>query len=126
MALERRIETVSLDVSNDYAGGPIWGVQGEHNSLELDIELSQAEKLIDLTGTTTTFKYLTSQGYKGEERMGTDGCVMSEQLGHLRVLVPQDVFTASGIAQCAVEIFDPAAGILVKTPPFRIHVLSSL
>lgn len=126
MALERRVEKVCLDVCNDYTGDVLWGVQGEQNSLELDIELSQAGKLIDLTGTTTTFKYLTSQGYKGEELMGTDSCLMAEQLGHLKVIVPHNVFTESGVTQCAVEILDSAAGILVKTPPFGIHVLSSL
>lgn len=126
MALNRRVEPVALDVSNDYTGGVIWGVRGERNSLELDIELSQAGSLIDLTGTATTFRYLTSQGYKGENCMGTDNCFKTEQLGHLRVLVSQNVFVESGISQCAVEIFDPVAGILVKTPPFRVHVLDSL
>lgn len=126
MGLQRRKETVQLDVSADYTGGVIWAVQGEVNSLELDIVLSQAGELINLLDTDTNFKFLAAHGFRGGAAMGSDICIMGEELGHLTVYVPRDAFTESGVTQCAVDIFDQNTGILVKTPPFTIHVLQSL
>ena len=63
MSLERRREVITIDVAEDYNDSPIWAVQGEHNSLELDIRVLQKGKLIDLSNTKFIFKARRTDGY---------------------------------------------------------------
>lgn len=117
MSLERRREIINIDVAEDYNEAPIWAVQGEHNSLELDIRVSQKGKLIDLTDTKFVFKARRTDGYIERVEL-TDGSSI--------VVIPETLFHRDGEVSCDITIHDIPNKITVKTPIFKMHVLASI
>lgn len=117
MSLERRREVINIDVAEDYNEAPIWAVQGEYNSLELDIRVSQKGKLIDLTDTQFIFKARRSDGYVERVEL-RDGSSI--------VVIPETLFWRDGEVTCDVTIHDVGNRITVKTPMFKMHVLASI
>lgn len=117
MALERRREVINIDVAEDYSEAPIWAVQGEHNSLELDIRVTQKGKPIDLTDTKFIFKARRTDGYIERVEL-TDGSSV--------VVIPESLFWRDGEVSCDVTIHDIPNRMTVKTPIFKMHVLASI
>lgn len=117
MSLERRREIINIDVAEDYNEAPIWAVQGEHNSLELDIRVSQKGKLIDLKDTKFIFKARRTDGYIERVEL-TDGSSV--------VVIPETLFYRDGEVACDITIHDIPNKITVKTPIFKMHVLASI
>lgn len=117
MSLERRREIVKIDVAEDYNEAPIWAVQGEYNSLELDIKVYQKGKLIDLTNTKFIFKARRTDGYVERVEL-TNGSSL--------VVIPETLFHRDGEVMCDITIHDIENRITVKTPIFKMHVLASI
>ena len=117
MSLERRREVITIDVAEDYNESPIWAVQGEHNSLELDIRVLQKGKLIDLSNTKFIFKARRTDGYVERVELVD---------GSSTVIIPDTLFLRDGEVTCDVTIQDVTNRITVKTPMFKMHVLASI
>lgn len=122
MALKHRVETVSLDTAKDYTGAPIWAVQGESNSLVLDMAVKCKGESVDFSDTTTTVQYRRADGFK-------DSIVVDPADvfgGSVELLVPNEVFENAGEVSFDVTISDNTNNITVKTPTFKLFILESI
>lgn len=127
MALRARREQVNIDVSNDYAGEQIWAVQGEVNSLILDMRISQGGIPINFADTDITFRYRRADGLIGKLVLGEDdGIILQEKDGHIEVLLPADTFKVGGNVDCEFIITDELNSITVKTPIFKLFVIEAI
>ena len=127
MALRARREQVNIDVSNDYAGEQIWAVQGEVNSLILDMRISQGGIPINFADTDITFRYRRADGLIGGLVLGEDdGITLQEKDGHIEVLVPADTFKVGGNVVCVFILTDELNSITVKTPIFKLFVIEAI
>lgn len=127
MALRARREPVDIDVSNDYAGEQIWAVQGEVNSLILDMCISQGGLPINFADTDITFRYRRADGLIGKLVLGEDdGITLQEKDGHIEVLLPADTFKVGGTVDCEFIITDELNSITVKTPIFKLFVIEAI
>ena len=127
MSLKPREMTVVLDVAADYQGNPIWAVQGEVNSQVLQITLQQEGTVLDVSGTTVTFKYRTPDGNVSREVLGTSTHIKAAGApGSITVITPAEAFLLPGEVHCEIIVQDSTNKITVKTPTFKLFVLESI
>lgn len=122
MSLKHRVETVLLDTTRDYTGAPIWAVQGESNSLVLDMAVKCKGESVDFSDTLVTVQYRRADGLK-------DGILVDPADvfgGSVEFLVPDEVFENAGEVAFDVTITDTTNHITLKTPTFKLFVLESI
>lgn len=122
MALKARVEVVSLDTARDYTGAPIWAVQGERQSLVLQLDVTCQGEAIDYADTHVVLKYRRADGYSDTILLNES----SESLETLIALLPACVFTNAGEVVMDVTIMDNVNNITIKTPTFKLFVLESI